>query len=280
MKFANSVWVNKQISILPDFKKTIQNKYNSEVYNRDFSQKSAVADINKWCSRNTNGKIPSILDRMEPGLQLMLLNAVYFYDKWEKPFTRTDKAPFTRLDGAVQQVDMMRQTERLRYCQNDFFQILELPYQSGDIEMYVLLPRPGVALDDAAATLSTARWEGWRKELRTQRVRVSMPKFKLECEMDLTGMLRDMGMSLAFGGQADFSKLSSTPLCIDFVKQKTYNDVNEEGTEAAAVTGIGMRTTSVAPDVTVDFTADHPFFYIIRSDSTGDILFIGQVTNL
>ncbi len=280
VKVANSVWVNKQISILPDFKKTIQNKYNSEVYNRDFSQKSAVADINKWCSRNTNGKIPSILDRMEPGLQLMLLNAVYFYDKWEKPFTRTDKAPFTRLDGAVQQVDMMRQTERLRYCQNDFFQILELPYQSGDIEMYVLLPRPGVALDDAAATLSTARWEGWRKELRTQRVRVSMPKFKLECEMDLTGMLRDMGMSLAFGSQADFSKLSSTPLCIDFVKQKTYIDVNEEGTEAAAVTGIGMRTTSVAPDVTVDFTADHPFFYIIRSDSTGDILFIGQVTNL
>lgn len=213
-------------------------------------------------------------------MQFMLLNAVYFYDKWEKPFTRTDKEAFTRLDGVVQQVDMMHQTERLRYCQNDFFQILELPYESGDIEMYVLLPRPGVALDDAAAALSTSRWEGWRKELRTQRVRVSMPKFKLECEMDLTGMLRDMGMNLAFGNGADFSKLSSTPLRIDFVKQKTYIDVNEEGTEAAAVTGIGMRTTSVAPDVTVDFIANRPFFYIIRSDSTGDILFIGQVTNL
>ena len=280
VKVANSIWIDKQISIYPDYKKTIQTKYSSEVYSRDFTQRSTISDINRWCSRNTNGKIPSIMDRMVPGLKMMLLNAVYFYDKWEYKFTRTDKAPFTRLDGSVQQVDMMRLTERLRYCQNDFFQILELPYQSGDIEMYVLLPRPGVDLDDAAATLSASRWENWRKELRTQRMRVSLPKFKLECEMDLTDMLRDMGMSLAFSNSADFSKLSPTSLCIDFVKQKTYIDVNEEGTEAAAVTAIGMRTTSVAPDVTVDFTADHPFFYLIRSDSTGDILFIGQVTNL
>ena len=280
VKVANSVWLNKQVSLIQDYKKTVQNKYSSEVYNKDFSQRSFIGDVNKWCSRNTNGKIPSILERVEPDMQMLLLNAVYFYDKWESPFTRTDKAPFTCLDGTVQQVDMMHQTASLRYCQNDFFQILELPYESGDIDMYVLLPRPGVAFDDALASLSSSRWDGWRRELRPERVRVSMPKFKLECEMDFTGLLQDLGMKLAFSDRADFSLMSTTPLAIGFVKQKTYIDVDEEGTEAAAVTGLGMRTTSVAPSNIIDFTADRPFFYIIRSESSSDILFLGQVLSL
>ena len=280
VKVANSVWLNKQVSLIQDYKKTVQNKYLSEVYNKDFGQRSFIGDVNRWCSKNTNGKIPSILDTVDPDMQMLLLNAVYFYDKWESPFTRTDKAPFTCLDGTVQQVDMMHQTARLRYCQNDFFQILELPYESGDIDMYVLLPRPGVAFDDAVASLSTTRWEGWRRELRSERVRVSMPKFKLECEMDFTGLLQDLGMKLAFSNMSDFSLMSTTPLAIGFVKQKTYIDVDEEGTEAAAVTGLGMRTTSVAPSNVIDFTADRPFFYIIRSDSTSDILFLGQVLSL
>lgn len=280
VKVANSVWLNKQVSLIQDYKKTVQNKYSSEVYNKDFGQRSFIGDVNRWCSKNTNGKIPSILDTVDPDMQMLLLNAVYFYDKWESPFTRTDKAPFTCLDGTVQQVDMMHQTARLLYCQNDFFQILELPYESGDIDMYVLLPRPGVAFDDAVASLSTTRWEGWRRELRSERVRVSMPKFKLECEMDFTGLLQDLGMKLAFSNMSDFSLMSTTPLAIGFVKQKTYIDVDEEGTEAAAVTGLGMRTTSVAPSNVIDFTADRPFFYIIRSDSTSDILFLGQVLSL
>ena len=280
VKVANSVWVNKQVTLYQDYKKTVQNKYSSEVYGKDFGQRSFIGDVNRWCSKNTNGKIPSILDNVDPDLQMLLLNAVYFYDKWESPFTRTDIAPFTCLDGTVQQVDMMHQTSSLRYSQNDFFQILELPYQSGDMDMYILLPRPGVAFDDALASLSTSRWEGWRRDLRSARVRVSMPKFKLECEMDFTGLLQDMGMKLAFSNSADFSLMSSTPLAIGFVKQKTYIDVDEEGTEAAAVTGLGMRTTSVAPSNTIDFTADRPFFYIIRSDSTSDILFLGQVLSL
>ena len=280
VKVANSVWVNKQVSIYQDYKKTVQNKYSSEVYNKDFSQRSFITDVNRWCSRNTNGKIPSILESVEPDMQMLLLNAVYFYDKWDSPFTRTDKAPFTSIDGTIQQVDMMHQTSSLRYCQNDFFQILELPYQEGDMEMYVLLPRPGVAFDDALAALSTSRWDGWRRDLRSERVRVSMPKFKLECEMDFTGILQDLGMKLAFSNLADFSLMSSTGLAIGFVKQKTFIDVDEEGTEAAAVTGLGMRTTSVAPSNTIDFTADRPFFYIIRSDSTSDILFLGQVLSL
>ena len=280
VKVANSVWLNKQVTLYQDYKKTVQNKYSSEVYNKDFGQRSFIGDVNRWCSRNTNGKIPSILDSVDPDMQMLLLNAVYFYDKWESPFTRTDKAPFTCLDGTVQQVDMMHQTSSLRYGQNDFFQILELPYESGDMDMYILLPRPGVAFDDAVAALSSSRWEGWRRELRSARVRVSMPKFKLECEMDFTGLLQDLGMKLAFSNSADFSLMSSTPLEIGFVKQKTYIDVDEEGTEAAAVTGLGMRTTSVAPSNIIDFTADRPFFYIIRSDSTSDILFLGQVLSL
>ena len=280
VKVANSVWLNKQVTLYQDYKKTVQNKYSSEVYNKDFGQRSFIGDVNRWCSRNTNGKIPSILDSVDPDMQMLLLNAVYFYDKWESPFTRTDKAPFTCLDGTVQQVDMMHQTSSLRYGQNDFFQILELPYESGDMDMYILLPRPGVAFDDALAALSSSRWEGWRRELRSVRVRVSMPKFKLECEMDFTGLLQDLGMKLAFSNSADFSLMSSTPLEIGFVKQKTYIDVDEEGTEAAAVTGLGMRTTSVAPSNIIDFTADRPFFYIIRSDSTSDILFLGQVLSL
>ena len=280
VKVANSVWVNKQVTMYQDYRKTVQNKYASEVYSKDFGQRSFIGDVNKWCSKNTNGKIPSILDSVEPDMQMLLLNAVYFYDKWESPFTRTDKAPFTCLDGTVQQVDMMHQTNSLRYSQNDFFQILELPYQSGDMDMYILLPRPGVAFDDALASLSTSRWEGWRRELRSERVRVSMPKFKLECEMDFTSLLQDLGMKLAFSNAADFSLMSSTPLAIGFVKQKTYIDVDEEGTEAAAVTGLGMRTTSVAPSRTIDFTADRPFFYIIRSDSNSEILFLGQVLSL
>ena len=280
VKVANSVWLNKQVTLYQDYKKTVQNKYSSEVYNKDFGQRSFIGDVNRWCSKNTNGKIPSILDSVDPDMQMLLLNAVYFYDKWESPFTRTDKAPFTCLDGTVQQVDMMHQTSSLRYGQNDFFQILELPYESGDMDMYILLPRPGVAFDDAVAALSSSRWEGWRRELRSARVRVSMPKFKLECEMDFTGLLQDLGMKLAFSNSADFSLMSSTPLEIGFVKQKTYIDVDEEGTEAAAVTGLGMRTTSVAPSNIIDFTADRPFFYIIRSDSTSDILFLGQVLSL
>ena len=280
VKVANSVWVNKQVTMYQDYRKTVQNKYASEVYSKDFGQRSFIGDVNKWCSKNTNGKIPSILDSVEPDMQMLLLNAVYFYDKWGSPFTRTDKAPFICLDGTVQQVDMMHQTNSLRYSQNDFFQILELPYQSGDMDMYILLPRPGVAFDDALASLSTSRWEGWRRELRSERVRVSMPKFKLECEMDFTSLLQDLGMKLAFSNAADFSLMSSTPLAIGFVKQKTYIDVDEEGTEAAAVTGLGMRTTSVAPSRTIDFTADRPFFYIIRSDSNSEILFLGQVLSL
>lgn len=278
VKVANSVWVDRSIPLNSQFTGDIQERYSSKIFNRDFGQSTTVREINNWCSDNTGGKIPSIIERIDASIKMMILNAVYFKDNWKEPFDRVDKEDFTGIDGTVTRTDMMHLISQLRYFRNDFFQIVELPYESGDISMVVLLPMPDVPFRSAVSSLNSLSWENWLNSMKVERVRLSIPRFKLESDIEATPVLKDMGMTLAFSDMADFSKMSSSPLALDFVKQKTYIDVNEKGTEAAAVTSIGIRTTSIAPSVTVDFTADRPFIYVIRSASTGDILFIGQVT--
>lgn len=276
LAIANAIWASKNITVKKDFISDARKYFDSEINVDDFSKSSTLADINAWCSKNTNGKIPTILDRLDPSLVMVLLNALYFKGNWTDEFPEATVGTFTAIDGSSVKTKLMHQTRSYLYAEDDLFQMVELPYGNGSFVMDILLPKDSKGFAKAASALNGKYWNSLAASLGTESVILTMPVFKTEYVVELSDALKALGMESAFTGSADFSKMSEMPLCIDFVKQKTYVDVNEKGTEAAAVTAIGMKYTSVGPSQNKIFTADRPFIYAIRETSTGAVLFLGQ----
>ena len=254
LQIANAIWTDKGITLKKGFVSDVTKYYHSEANSADMSATATIDAINRWCSDHTNGKIPKILDYNDRGLAVLLVNALYFNGTWTTQFSDTFEGRFRALSGAGVSTPM------------------------GGFVMDLLLPVDEKGFEKAVCSLDADEWNALTGSLRSREVHLEMPKFKMEYEILLNDALESLGMKDAFTGAADFSKMSDTGLCIDFVKQKTYVDVNEKGTEAAAVTAIGMKATSVGPSQTVYFIADRPFVFAIREVSTGAILFIGQKT--
>jgi serine protease inhibitor len=283
---ANSLWSNKDISFNPEFFQRVQKAYTAQVEAVNFSNPGLSSLINDWVKQNTNGKIDQIVDEIDPNSALLLFNAIYFKGKWEIPFPKeaTKALSFNLLNGGQKQLDMMSsRQENYPYYENELFQAVSLPYKNGRLSMYIFLPKKEVSLAAFYKKLNTETWQQWMSEFKSKEGFIQLPRFKLDYEITLNDALKALGMEIAFDKKlADFSEMqlpnanpSANKFSIDLVKQKTFVEVNEEGTEAAAVTGT-MMLMSLQLD-TFSMIVDRPFFCAIGDNQTGTILFMGSI---
>ncbi len=278
---ANSLWYRTGFSVEPSFIADNTSAFNAEVRSLDFSSAGAVDIINGWINEKTHEKIPKVLDTIDPSVVMFLINALYFKGTWTYQFApdQTVDGPFTRPDGSTVTCRMMHQKADLRYGVTDSVQVIDLPYGGGAYSMTVLLPAAGADIDAFASSLSDERWQSLTGGLQESEVVLSFPRFKLEYGQYLPGPLSAMGMGIAFTPAANFSRINPNfPLAISDVIHKTFVEVNEEGTEAAAVTVVSIYVTSVQPhEIRMD--VDRPFLFAIREHSTGGIIFIGKIVD-
>jgi len=286
LRVANALWGQQDFAFLDAFAKLVETEYGGRIRNVDFvgATEKARRTINAWVEEQTNGKIKDLISEGAVGqmTRLVLTNAIYFKGNWASQFKedRTQDAPFTLLDASKVQVPMMNQKAKFRYAQIDELQVLQLPYVGDELSMVILLPRALDGIRQIEQGLTGENLAKWLDNLREQEVFVSIPKFKMTSKFSLQTVLAQMGMAQAFTGAADFSGMTGRrDLFISAVIHQAYVDVNEEGTEAAAATGVVMRLTSMGPDRTPVFRADHPFIFMIRDNTSGSILFFGRVMN-
>ena len=283
VNIANYIAVNKQFKLKKAYTSAISNLYSANVENLDFASPKTLKHVNKWCSDNTNGMIPSIVDRLNPSDVAVLMNAIYFNGTWTEKFNRK----YTRLENFqgytrdIKKVDMMHQKHQFRYADNSQYSAVELPYGNGQYSMTVLLPRNGVSTGEVMQTLSPSRLHQLDDKMEKCVVDLKLPRFSTEAEIPLNDVIAQLGAPIIFeGGLADFSLMADGGLAVSRMFQKAKIDVAEEGTKAAAVTAAMIVTTSLYQPKPreVNFYADHPFIYLIKERSSGAILFIGQYT--
>lgn len=285
LSIANAIFTNKFVTIKPNFIKTNTDYYHATVQPVDFSLPTTKDIINRWASDNTNNLIKEVIDKTNADDLMYLLNAIYFKGIWTTKFDakNTSKKAFLTENGTKRTVDMMSQTAKFNYTEDEIMQVVQLPYGNQAFSMLVLLPQSGKKQTDVVSALQNKEyWGKTRTALRQAEVVLSLPKFKTEYSIKLNEVLGKMGMGVAFDPyKADFSRMSEISAFISFVKQDTYISTDESGTEAAAVTVIGMEMTSAAPGPQkVIFNADRPFIYVIQENSTGAILFMGAVKDI
>ncbi len=282
LAIANSLWARAGVKFKDDFLARNREFYGAEISSLDFNSPQATATINRWVNNSTKGKISQIIDRIDSQQVMFLINAVYFKGQWQKRFekTLTKNQPFHLLGGQPKQVPMMSQSGNYLYLRGDKFQSISLPYGEGAASLYLFLPDQGSSLDEFLKGFSFQKWEEWINSFHNTPGDVKLPRFKLDYENSLNESLKDLGMGVAFSERsADFSGIrEQRDLFISEVKHKAIVEVNEEGTEAAATTSVGVSITSVSPTPQrFTFTADRPFLMAIRDSSSGAILFMGTV---
>lgn len=274
---ANSVWIDKNFKVEKGFIKKNSAYYDAAVENIAFDA-AAVQKINGWCAEKTSGKIPEIVKELSPAARMLLINALYFNARWKAPFTksRTTEEIFTKENGEKIKVQMMHQKFDTQYYEDDNVQMASKPFGRGAYSMYFILPREGVAMDKAAAEFA-ANFALWCDKGERYEVDLSLPRFKSDYGTSLKQTLQALGIEKAFSpGLAEFKGISKEDVYIGNVLQKTFIKVDEEGAEAAAVTSVMLEATAVGPPITKKMKIDRPFFYAIRENSSGNILFIGK----
>lgn len=278
VKTANSIWGNAGVSFKDDFQKTNIENYAATVSQLDFSDPSAVDQINAWCDRTTEGLIPSILDEVDPSATVYLLNSLYFKARWESEFApeKTQQGDFTTSSGETVKADFMQAERRGLYVKNEWFTSTSLSYLNDSYAMRLILPQPGIGIDQVLQALSESDGNLWN-QATAAKINYKIPRFTLEDQLDLTPTLQALGMKKAFSGEADFSSLSDADTYISLVRQAIRLKVNEEGSEGAAVTVIEGETSPGMPEEKVDFFLDRPFLFQILEPATGTVLFMGQV---
>jgi serpin B len=286
LSVANSLWARQGLTFEKKFLGRNERSYGAEVRSIDFANPEAAAQINGWVAGKTKDKITEIVDRIDAESILFLINAVYFKGAWTKEFDKstTHEGDFHVPGGAVKKLPLMRQGGDYRYLRGDGFQAASLPYGGGRMSMYVFLPDSLTGLDEFHAKLSAGAWDEWMKSFAVKNGQIVLPRFKLEFAAKLKEALISLGMGVAFDGAgANFRGMIAHPgqnAYISDVAHKTFVEVNEEGTEAAAVTSVEMRLTSVSePEKPFEMIVDHPFFFAIRDNETGLILFMGSIVN-
>lgn len=278
---ANSLWARKGVVFNPGFMKTNKEFYQAEVATLDFNSPDAANKTNNWVKNKTKGKIDKIVDQIKPEAVLFLINAVYFNGRWQERFdpknTREDK--FYLENEPPVPVPMMMRSGKFRYLETAEFQAVELPYGDGEMSMLIFLPALGVKLDSLITRLSSAAWQEWWNRFRSRQGVVHLPRFKLTYETSLKEVLVKLGMGIAFDlNRADFSLMGKNRpgFAIGDVKHKSFVEVNEEGTEAAAVTSLEMVLAAV-PEGRFEMIVNRPFLFAIQDHETGTIVFLGAV---
>jgi len=281
LAIANAIWYRQGFDVKPPFLNTMQNDFSAHIEGLDFSQQSALTTMNKWASDNTFGKIPKVLNEISPDAVMFLMNALYFKGTWTYQFdkSKTYSENFYKEDGSAVSVSMMHTKFKANVYTNANYKAIELNYGRTNFSMIVIVPNETLA--DLFNNFSNEDWNNlttsFNSNISSTQWNISFPKFKFSYEKTLNDQLKSMGMVDAFDSDlADLSGISNAKLYVSFVKQNTFVDVNEEGTEAAAVTTIGIETTSSEPH---EFKVNKPFVFAIRERTTNTILFIGKVVN-
>jgi serine protease inhibitor len=280
MEIANSIWYRNGFAFRQSFLDTTKAYFDAQVQGLNFADQAAsLATINGWVSAKTAGKIPTILDKITPDEVMFLINAIYFKGTWQTQFDPKNTSPgtFTTADGSVQSVPFMHRPQHVKPLfkagGSGTLGIVELPYGNGDFAMNII--SGGLKVDSVAAALTPAVWSGLLASLRDVDYALIMPKFTMTYERTLNDDLSALGMGVAFTDLANFSGMSPAALTLEFVKQKTFVDVNEEGTEAAASTVTGAVLISLT-----EVRIDRPFIFVIRERQSGTILFMGKVLRI
>jgi serpin B len=285
---ANGLWYQRGHVPLAAFLEAAQTSFRAEVRVADFSADLPVARhmINYWVNRKTEGKIPDLLPAgaLTPFTRLVLANAIYFKGRWEQQFkaSLTVPKPFFIGPGPGVPAPTMNRHAHFRTAGAPLCDLLELPYAGGELSMVILLPRThdGLpSLEQALTAASLAQWLASLDLAGRREVDVSLPRFKATFSAELTKPLQRLGMATAFSErEADFSRINGQrDLHVSGVLHKAFVDVNEEGTEAAAATGIVLK--SLAVEMPLRFEVDHPFLFLIRDASTGSVLFLGRIVD-
>lgn len=282
LSLANGLWIERGFPVVEDFEQAVKSDFSAKIEAAGFSEnpENERLAINAWVADNTQDKIPDLFAEGEiTGMtRVVLANAVYFKGKWKTPFPEaaTVERPFTNADGSTNPAPMMKLQADFGYTDDGQFQVLELPYKGDQLAMLILLPKDPAQKGSPAAWLTdTAK----SASLSTREVSVTLPRFTIRERFGLTETLKKLGMRDAFSDAADFSRMSPKHLQISTVVHEAFIAVDEEGTEAAAATGVGMKMTMLM-DPPVEFTADRPFWFFIRDRQSGLILFVGRLSEL
>jgi serine protease inhibitor len=292
LSVADSLWVdNRRASFQPDYVKRVQEAYDAEIDALDFSDPAAAGRINGWASKQTHDRIPKVIDRIDPADLALLLNAVYFKGQWthkfDKALTQQRDFNLVKSSGSVKQVARMAQSGHFDYFDTPDLQAIRLPFGTGDLVMEVLLPAKSSTLSALEAQLTPEHWAAWRSRFTARAGRIELPRFELKSSYHLNEPLQALGMVRAFhaNGPAEAQltqMLAPQPghvghFFISSVLQSTYWKVDEEGSEAAAVTTIGVRAALMRPEEPFQMIVDRPFLGAIEDRRSGALLFVGAI---
>ena len=276
---SNTIYMNKGYELKPLFVSKANDCYHAEPETRNFADGKTLDVINQWASDHTEKMIEKVLDKdsFDPSAISYLLNAIYFKGAWTEKFDKenTRDEAFKMETGEEKQLPIMHQEQEFYYAEDDDCQVLRLPYGNKAYSMTILLPKEGKTVRDLVKTLNKDTWERYQR-IGSAIVDVKLPRFESNTDLTLDKIMATLGMPNAFNPNlAEFPEFCNVPTYIDMMKQVARIKVNEEGTEAAAVTVIFVKLANAAPR-RVSFHATRPFLYIISEQSTGAIFFIGQ----
>lgn len=278
LSIANSIWYRNGFAVETSFQEVLRKTFQADITGLDFNSPTAKDQINKWASDKTSGKIPTVISEVKPEHVMFLLNALYFKGDWKTKFDtkQTYDTDFKLLSGQTKSVKMMRLDVPLRRAFRPSYTAFELPYSQGNYVMTVLLPNENSSLDAMMNTLSGTEWTSLQQGMAEGKIDIGLPRFGMKYSIKLNSILSGMGMPTAFSNAADLSGISKgKQLYVDFVKQDTYVAVDESGTEAAAVTSIGVGVTSAG----MSYICNRPFAFVIHEKTTGTVLFMGKIVN-
>ena len=276
---ANSIWSKQEYNVKAELIDIVENYFDGEIKPLDFADPAALDIIHGWISDNTNGKITEILDQIPANAVMYLINAIYFKGNWKYSFdeTLTTDKTFFKEDGSTYMTPFMKQEGDFNYLSTTKFSAIDLPYGNDNLSMTAFLPKDGYKVNDIIEDLNEENWNTWLADLDSTNVQITFPKFKLEYKILLNDALKTLGMPRAFSSGAEFDNLfeEQLSLAISRVLHKTFIEVNEVGTEAAAVTVVEIVETSA--QILPTFNANRPFVYVIRDKVEGSIVFIGKM---
>ncbi|HVS46331.1 MAG TPA: serpin family protein [Verrucomicrobiae bacterium] len=283
LAMANALWLQTGFAVRPQFTNTARAVFGAQVGNLDFRNPRSVDTVNAWADKHTDGMIPKVLDTIDPSTVVMLANAIAFKGKWTLPFApaSTAKHNFTTASGTIKTVEMMSHAGRYAYVQSGGVAAIALPYADRSFAMYVVLPENAAALDAFVRGLTTTSFDALIASLQMQSGTIQIPRFRISYDTKLNGALNKLGMGVAFTRAADFRNIRpATRLEISDVHHASFLNVDEEGTQAAAVTTVGIKMLAIRvepPPFTM--IVDHPFLVAIRDERSGQLLFLGTIVD-
>jgi serine protease inhibitor len=282
LSMANALWLQQEFPVDGSFVETLQSAYGAQAENLNFRSPEAVRTINAWVAKHTNDRIQKILDGVDPATVAVLTNAIAFKGKWSKPFDPTVTQPhdFMTAGGTSRKVPMMKHSAEYGYANANGLESIRLPYADGTFAMYVVLPQDTAGMQTFLEKLTPEEFATLRASMHPRDGMIELPRFTIKYDTTLNTVLTKLGMGVAFSANANFEGISKAPrrFQISEVRHASFLSVDEEGTEAAAATSVGIRATAMRiTEPPFHMIVDHPFFVAIRDERSGQLLFTGVI---